>query len=79
MQKGGETMAYTPALSRKDSSTLRRIAWARNEPMTRTIQIVIDEYSKSLKQEQICKLCRDKSICDSCAFNNSKNKHQNQQ
>ena len=65
-------MAYTPALSRKDSSTLRRIAWARNEPMTRTIQIVIDEYSKSIEQEQICKLCRDKTKCNECIFNGKK-------
>ena len=62
-------MAYTPALSRKDSSTLRRIAWARNEPMTRTIQIVIEDYLKSIEPEQICKLCRDKSKCNECIFN----------
>jgi len=65
-------MAYSPQLSRKDSSTLRRIAWARNEPMTRTIQIVIDEYSKSVEQEQICKYCKDKSKCNDCIFNGKK-------
>jgi len=65
-------MAYSPYLSGKYSSTLRRIAWARNEPMTRTIQIVIDEYSKSKEPELICKLCRDKTKCDHCVFNNRK-------
>lgn len=69
MQKGGETMAYSPCLSRKDSSTLRRIAWALNEPMTRTIQIVIEDYLKSIEPELICKYCRDKSKCDECIFN----------
>jgi len=78
MQKGGETMAYSPYLPGKYSSTLRRIAWALNEPMTRTIQIVIDEYSKSVEQEQICKLCRDKTKCSHCVFNNRKNHNQNQ-
>jgi len=62
-------VAYSPYLSGRDSSTLRRIAWARNEPMTRTIQIVIEEYSKSIKKEQICKLCRDQSKCNGCIFN----------
>jgi hypothetical protein len=72
-------MAYSPYLPGKYSSTLRRIAWARNEPMTRTIQIVIEEYSKSVEQEQICKSCRDKTKCDHCVFNNRKNSNQNQQ
>ena len=66
-------MAYTPELSQEGSSTLRRIAWARNEPMTRTIQIVIDEYSKSIEPEQVCLLCRDKTKCSHCLFNNRKN------
>ena len=70
-------MAYTPSLPRKYSSTLRRIAWARNEPMTRTIQIVIDEYSKSVERERICKLCRDKTKCSCCVFNSRKSNNQN--
>jgi len=62
-------MAYTPELSRKDSSTLRRLAWGLNRPMTKTIQIVIEEYSKSVEQEQICKSCRDRTKCNECMFN----------
>ena len=70
MQKGGKTiMAYTPSLPRKYSSTLRRIAWARNEPMTRTIQIVIEGYSKSVERDWICRSCRDKTKCNECIFN----------
>ena len=66
-------MTYTPELSRKDSATLRRIAWGLNRPMTKTIEIIIEEYSKSIEQEQICKSCRDKTKCDHCVFNNRKN------
>ena len=65
-------MAYSPYLSGKYSSTLRRIAWGLNKTMVKTIQIVIDEYSKSVEQEQICKLCRDKTKCNECIFNGKK-------
>jgi len=65
-------MAYSPSLPRKYSSTLRRIAWALNEPMTRTIQIVIEDYLKSIEPEKICRLCRDKTKCSHCVFNNRK-------
>ena len=59
-------MAYTPELSQEGSSTLRRLAWSLNKPMTQTLEIVIDEYSKSVEQEQICKYCKDKSKCNEC-------------
>jgi len=72
-------MAYTPELSQIGSSTLRRIAWALNEPMTRTIQIIIKEYSESVEPELICKSCRDKTKCSHCLFNNRKSNNQNQQ
>ena len=65
-------MAYTPELSQEGSSTLRRLAWSLNKPMTQTLEIVIEEYSKSIEQEQICKLCRDKTKCSHCLFNNRK-------
>ena len=61
-------MAYTPELSRKGSSTLRRIAWSLNRPMTQTLEIVVEEYSKSIKPEQICKSCRDNTKCYQCMF-----------
>jgi len=62
-------MAYTPELSQEGSATLRRLAWHLNKPMTRTIQIVIEEYSESVEREQICKSCRDKTKCNECIFN----------
>ena len=65
-------MAYSPYLSGKDSSTLRRIAWALNKPMTRTIQIVIKDYLKSIEPEQICKYCKDKTRCNERIFNGKK-------
>jgi len=66
-------MAYTPELSFRNSCNLRRLAWSLNKPMTKTLEIVVEEYSKSVEQEQICKSCRDKTKCDHCVFNNRKN------
>ena len=66
-------MAYTPELSQEGSSTLRRLAWSLNKPMTQTLEIVVEEYSKSVERERICKLCRDKTKCDHCLFNGRKN------
>jgi len=71
-------MAYTPELSQEGSSTLRRLAWSLNKPMTKTLEIVVEEYSKSVEQEEICKYCKDKTKCDHCVFNNRKNHNQNQ-
>ena len=72
-------MAYTPELSQEGSSTLRRLAWALNKPMTQTLEIVVEEYSTAKKPEQACIYCRDKTKCDHCVFNNRKNNNQNQQ
>jgi len=72
-------MAYTPELSQEGSSTLRRLAWHLNKPMTKTLEIVVEEYSRSKEPEQVCILCRDKTKCDHCVFNHRKNNNQNQQ
>jgi len=46
-------MAYMPELSQIGSSTLRRMAWSLNKPMTQTLEIVVEEYSK-LKEQHPC-------------------------
>ena len=72
-------MAYTPELSQEGSSTLRRLAWSLNKPMTQTLEIIVEEYSKSKEPEFICISCSDKSKCNQCLFNNRKNNNQDQQ
>jgi len=67
--KGGALMAYTPELSYQSSSTLRRIAWALDIPMTKAIEMVFDHMPVILDKEKICQQCRDKTRCDECAFN----------
>ena len=68
-------MAYTPELSQEGSSTLRRLAWSLNKPMTQTLEIVVEEYSKAKEAEQVCISCRDKTKCSHCLFNSRKNSY----
>ena len=62
-------MAYTPELSYQDSCTLRRIAWALDKPMTKAIGEVIDYACKTVDRKKVCEKCRDKTRCETCAFN----------
>lgn len=61
-------MAYTPELSQKYSCTLRRIAWALDEPMTVTIKMVLDYATNAIAGKRVCEKCRDKTRCHQCAF-----------
>ncbi len=62
-------MAYTPELSPKSSSTLRRIAWALGLPMTETIERVFEHLPRILDRRKVCDACRDRSRCAECPFN----------
>lgn len=62
-------MAYTPELTMRSSRTLRRIAWALDMPMTRTIKRIFEYLPRILDSEKVCQACRDKSKCADCEFN----------
>lgn len=64
-------MAYTPELSGRSSSMLRRIAWALGKPMTEAIEDVFEYIPNILDKKKVCAGCRDKSICQWCPFNKS--------
>jgi len=61
-------MAYTPELSPKASSTLRRIAWALKVPMTKAIEMVFEYIPEIVERRRVCEMCRDKRKCRSCSF-----------
>ena len=61
-------MAYTPELSGKSSSTLRRIAWALGVPMTKAIEEVFDYIPHILDKNKVCEFCKDKTRCQDCVF-----------
>jgi hypothetical protein len=62
-------MAYTPELSLRSSSTLRRISWALGVPMTEGIEVVFDYIPLILDREKVCQGCRDQTKCAECSFN----------
>lgn len=62
-------MAYTPELTKSSAATLRRIAWALNKPMTKTMNVIFLKLPKLMNREDVCKSCRDPSACDICGFN----------
>jgi len=62
-------MAYTPELSRQDSATLRRIAWALDVPMTEAMTRVFEEIAGRIDGHRVCASCKDKTPCAVCAFN----------
>lgn len=61
-------MAYTPELSQANSCTLRRVAWALDQPMTKAMALVFDYLGRFLDAEKVCYKCRDKTRCNECAF-----------
>jgi len=65
-------MAYTPELTLKSSSILRRISWSLGVPMTLGIEIIFDYLPQILDRNKVCQGCRDKSKCSECAFNNQR-------
>ena len=62
-------MAYTPELSLGSSSTLRRLAWALEIPMTVAIEEVFAFLPTVVSSERICERCKDKTRCENCVFN----------
>ena len=72
-------MAYTPELSRQESATLRRLAWFHGQPMTKTLEMVVEEFAiQSTKKEPgaVCLKCKDSSRCDSCIFSSHSRHHE---
>jgi len=65
-------MSYTPELSGKSSSTLRRIAWALGVPMTKAIEEVFDYLPHILDSKKVCEFCKDKTRCLDCVFRERK-------
>jgi len=67
-------MAYTPELSSSGSATLRRMAWFLNEPMTKTLERLVEmtaRHTAQISNGAICTACKDDSKCSICAFNPS--------
>ena len=64
-------MAYTPELSAANSCTLRRIAWALDIPMTKTMEYIFDYLTEKIDPKRVCANCKDKTRCADCGFDRS--------
>ena len=64
-------MAYTPELSYRGSATLRRLAWFRGKPMTKTLEALLEATGRTMagiRPGEVCAKCKDSSTCEECAF-----------
>ena len=64
-------MAYTPELSYRGSATLRRLAWFRGKPMSKTLEALPEATGKTMAEirpGEVCAKCKDDSACDECSF-----------
>jgi recombinational DNA repair protein RecR len=69
-------MAYTPELSSRGSATLRRLAWFSKQPMTTTLERLVQltaRHTAQISHGAICTACKDDSKCSICAFNPNEN------
>jgi hypothetical protein len=65
-----EKRFYTPQFSEMATVTVRRLAWALNIPMTKTVDIIFKELGLIFPSSEICPKCKDGTKCHACAFNN---------
>jgi hypothetical protein len=64
-------MAYTFELSYRGSATLRRLAWFKGKPMTRTLEALLEATGRTMAEigsGEVCGKCKDDSTCEECAF-----------
>ena len=64
-------MAYTPELSQTGSATLRRLAWSRGKPMTKTLEALLEATGRmmaEIRSGEVCAKCRDEDILTSVLF-----------
>lgn len=64
-------MAYAPELSYRGSAILRRLAWFRGEPMTKTLEALLDATGitmAAIRPAEVCARCKDNSTGEECAF-----------
>ena len=62
-------MVYTPRIGKEESELIRRLAWGVGTHMTTALKQVIRIIPRLVDCKEVCEKCRDKSICNTCAFN----------
>ena len=63
---------YTPQFSELTSVSVRRLAWALEMNMVKTMDFIVQILPHFLEYKAICKQCRDNSKCNCCIFKSPK-------
>ena len=56
------------SLSDKASSIIRRISWAFESPIPKTLEAIVLKLPHLMDREQVCGRCRDRPRCEGCPF-----------
>jgi hypothetical protein len=60
---------YTPQFSTGATIAIRRLAWAKDENMIKTIERLIKLLPAIFDSGEVCHCCKDRSKCVQCVFN----------
>ena len=55
-------------LSDKASLILRRISWAFESPIPKTLEAIVLKLPMIMNKERVCGSCKDHSKCEGCPF-----------
>jgi recombinational DNA repair protein RecR len=58
---------YTPQFSEVASISVRRLAWATNKKMTKTIDLIVKLLPTIVNPSKVCSSCQAKE-CQACIF-----------
>jgi hypothetical protein len=61
---------YSPDFSEIAAVSVRRLAWAMKSKMGLAVDVMVKSLPAFINADKICSLCRDKTKCLVCAFQN---------
>ena len=56
------------SLSDEASSIIRRISWAFESPIPKTLEAIVLKLPMIMDKEKVCRSCKDHSKCEGCPF-----------
>jgi hypothetical protein len=60
---------YSPQFSEMSAVSVRRLAWALKVSMPKAVDRVVNALPAIFSPSVVCPLCKDKTKCKLCAFN----------
>jgi recombinational DNA repair protein RecR len=59
---------YTPQFSDTATISVRRLAWALNKSMPKTVDFMVSLMPSLMEPSKVCIACRDQTTCQACIF-----------